>query len=175
MPLGCLRTQLAHHILQATWVLCHPSHVPSLSSLCHSAPVQPSCASFCHPLCEPQAANQADTCPACAGFGLYPDRQSPSGLRMQVGLLYSDAGQFAKAGPFFSQALSMLEGELGPSHLHLANVCNGEHLHTAASPAWLAVGHVSRCMLLCCQLVCHAWSAACCRLLRAAVACLGLV
>ena len=43
----------------------------------------------------------------------------------QVGLLYSDVGQFAKAGPYFSQALSILEGELGPSHLHLANVCNG--------------------------------------------------
>ena len=47
-------------------------------------------------------------------------------VRVQVGLLYSDAGQFAKAGPYFSQALAMLEGELGPSHLHLANVCNGE-------------------------------------------------
>ena len=49
-----------------------------------------------------------------------------SDMRVQVGLLYSDAGQFAKAGPYFSQALAMLEGELGPSHLHLANVCNGE-------------------------------------------------
>ena len=44
---------------------------------------------------------------------------------LQVGQLYSDTGRWAKAEPFYTQALELMEASLGPSHLHLANVCNG--------------------------------------------------
>lgn len=97
---------------------------------------------------------------------------------MQVGLLYSDAGQFAKAGPYFSQALSMLEGELGPSHLHLANVCNGEPSSlqpyvTLLFQAPKEQHEQSHAALL--PSCCHAWSAALCCCLRLAAVCTGQI